>query len=70
LKILKTSVPLGVIGMIYETRPNVTVDAATLCLKRATPHPARRQGNIRTNICRPPDAQALKACGMMKTSYS
>jgi glutamate-5-semialdehyde dehydrogenase len=33
LKILKTSVPLGVIGMIYESRPNVTVDAATLCLK-------------------------------------
>ena len=26
-------VPLGVIGMIYEARPNVTVDAAVLCLK-------------------------------------
>ena len=26
-------VPLGVIGMIYESRPNVTVDAASLCLK-------------------------------------
>ncbi len=26
-------VPLGVIGMIYESRPNVTVDAAALCLK-------------------------------------
>jgi len=26
-------VPLGVIGIIYESRPNVTVDAATLCLK-------------------------------------
>lgn len=26
-------VPLGVVGMIYESRPNVTVDAATLCLK-------------------------------------
>jgi glutamate-5-semialdehyde dehydrogenase len=33
LKIKKISVPLGVIGMIYESRPNVTVDAATLCLK-------------------------------------
>jgi glutamate-5-semialdehyde dehydrogenase len=33
LKIKKVSVPLGVIGMIYESRPNVTVDAATLCLK-------------------------------------
>ena len=33
LKITKMSVPLGVIGMIYEARPNVTVDAAVLCLK-------------------------------------
>ncbi len=33
LQILKTRVPLGVIGIIFESRPNVTVDAATLCLK-------------------------------------
>ncbi|GGD64848.1 glutamate-5-semialdehyde dehydrogenase [Paenibacillus nasutitermitis] len=33
LHITKISVPLGVIGMIYEARPNVTVDAAGLCLK-------------------------------------
>ncbi|OMC91604.1 gamma-glutamyl-phosphate reductase [Viridibacillus arenosi] len=33
LHILKKRVPLGVIGMIYEARPNVTVDAATLALK-------------------------------------
>jgi glutamate-5-semialdehyde dehydrogenase len=33
LKIGKTKVPLGVIGIIYEARPNVTVDAAGLCLK-------------------------------------
>lgn len=33
LKIQKTRVPLGVIGIIFESRPNVTVDAATLCLK-------------------------------------
>ncbi|MDQ0255113.1 glutamate-5-semialdehyde dehydrogenase [Evansella vedderi] len=29
----KIRVPLGVIGMIYEARPNVTIDAASLCLK-------------------------------------
>ncbi|WP_276351528.1 glutamate-5-semialdehyde dehydrogenase [Cohnella caldifontis] len=29
----KFRVPLGVVGMIYEARPNVTVDAAALCLK-------------------------------------
>ena len=33
LEILKVRVPLGVVGMIYESRPNVTVDAAGLCLK-------------------------------------
>ena len=33
LKITKTSVPIGVVGMIYEARPNVTVDAAALCIK-------------------------------------
>ena len=29
----KMRVPLGVIGIIYESRPNVTIDAATLCIK-------------------------------------
>ncbi len=33
LQIMKTSVPIGVIGIIYEARPNVTVDAAALCIK-------------------------------------
>lgn len=33
LRIEKISVPLGVVGMIFEARPNVTVDAAVLCLK-------------------------------------
>ena len=33
LQIGKMRIPLGVIGIIYEARPNVTVDAAALCLK-------------------------------------
>lgn len=33
LKIEKVTVPLGVIGIIFESRPNVTADAAALCLK-------------------------------------
>ncbi|HWJ77657.1 MAG TPA: glutamate-5-semialdehyde dehydrogenase [Niallia sp.] len=33
LKILKKTVPIGVMGMIYEARPNVTIDAASLSLK-------------------------------------
>jgi glutamate-5-semialdehyde dehydrogenase len=33
LKIAKVRVPIGVIAIIYESRPNVTIDAAALCLK-------------------------------------
>jgi len=33
LHIIKVKVPLGVVGIIYESRPNVTIDAAALCLK-------------------------------------
>ena len=33
LEVARLRIPLGVIGMIYESRPNVTVDAAALCLK-------------------------------------
>ena len=33
MKISKVRVPMGVIGIIYESRPNVTVDAASLCIK-------------------------------------
>ena len=33
LQVGKMRIPLGVIGMIYESRPNVTIDAGSLCLK-------------------------------------
>lgn len=33
MRLQKIAVPLGVVGMIYESRPNVTVDATGLCLK-------------------------------------
>jgi glutamate-5-semialdehyde dehydrogenase len=33
LKLSRVRVPLGVVGIIYESRPNVTIDAAALCLK-------------------------------------
>lgn len=33
LKVERVSVPIGVIGVIYESRPNVTTDAAAVCLK-------------------------------------
>lgn len=33
MRLRKVKVPLGVVGMIYESRPNVTIDAAALCIK-------------------------------------
>ena len=33
LKIKKVTIPIGVIGIIYESRPNVTADVSTLCFK-------------------------------------
>lgn len=33
IEIIQTRVPIGVIGIIYEARPNVTADAAAICLK-------------------------------------
>ncbi len=33
LQVARVRIPLGVIGIIYESRPNVTVDAAALCIK-------------------------------------
>ncbi len=35
LRIQRVAVPLGVIGIVYESRPNVTLDAAALCVKAA-----------------------------------
>ena len=51
IRVQKVRVPLGVVGMIYESRPNVTVDAAALCLKSGTAA-IRRGGSdaINTNM--------------------
>jgi glutamate-5-semialdehyde dehydrogenase len=37
MRITRVRVPLGVVGVIYESRPNVTADAAALCLKAGNP---------------------------------
>ena len=42
LRLTQTRVPMGVIGMIYEARPNVTVDVASLCLKSGNAGAIRR----------------------------
>ncbi len=45
LRVRKVSVPFGVIGMIYESRPNVTVDAAVLALKAGSAAVLRGSSN-------------------------
>jgi glutamate-5-semialdehyde dehydrogenase len=45
LEVRKVSVPFGVIGMIYESRPNVTVDAAALALKAGSAAVLRGSAN-------------------------
>jgi len=45
LQVRKVSVPFGVIGMIYESRPNVTVDAAVLAIKAGSAAVLRGSSN-------------------------
>jgi glutamate-5-semialdehyde dehydrogenase len=66
LQIARMSVPMGVIAMIYEGRPNVTVDAAGLCLKSGNAVILRGSKSIintstcMVNLMR----KALSDCGM------
>ncbi|MCL5500492.1 glutamate-5-semialdehyde dehydrogenase [Escherichia coli] len=66
LRIERRRVPLGVIGVIYEARPNVTVDVASLCLK--TGNAAILRGGKetwRTNAATVKVIQqALEECGL------
>ncbi len=51
LEVRQLRVPLGVVGMIYEARPNVTVDAAVLCLKSGNAALLRGSSSAyRTNV--------------------
>ena len=51
LRVAKITVPIGVIGIIYESRPNVTSDAASVCLKSGNAVILRGGSeSIRTNI--------------------
>jgi len=52
LELRQVRVPLGVVGMIYEARPNVTVDAAGLCIKSGNAALLRGSGSaLRSNEC-------------------
>ena len=64
LEIVKRRVPIGVIGIIYESRPNVTADAAALCIKTANAIILRGgKEAIHSNTA---IAEALTAGGMQK----
>ena len=49
LRLTQTRVPMGVIGMIYEARPNVTVDVASLCRQVRQCRAAARRPRRRTH---------------------
>lgn len=68
LKVWRVSIPLGVIGIIYESRPNVTTDAAAVCLKSGNAVILRggsetiRTNTLLTKIMR----EAAVSCGAPK----
>ncbi|EDT6886313.1 glutamate-5-semialdehyde dehydrogenase [Salmonella enterica subsp. enterica] len=66
LRLERRRVPLGVVGVIYEARPNVTVDVASLCLKTGNAVILRGgKETHRTNATTVRVIQkALKACGL------
>ncbi len=66
IQVGKMRVPLGVIGMIYESRPNVTADAAALCLKSGNASILRggseaRESNRAIHACL---VEGLRAAGL------
>ncbi len=66
IKVGRMRVPLGVIGIIYESRPNVTADAAALCLKSGNAA-ILRGGSEATNSNQAIVVlikEGLKACGL------
>lgn len=72
LQIVKKSVPLGVVGIIFESRPNVTVDAAALCLKSGNVSVLRGGSDaINSNKCLVGLMRgALEKCGVDKNVIS
>lgn len=70
IQVGKMRVPLGVVGIIYESRPNVTVEAASLCLKSGNATILRGgseaiNSNQAVAVC---IQQGLKAAGLPKSA--
>ena len=66
LKLAKVRAPLGVVGIVFESRPNVTVDAASLCLKSGNACVLRGGSeSVRSNVALGEVIQAgLKEAGL------
>ena len=66
LRVTKRRIPLGVVGVIYEARPNVTIDIASLCLKTGNASILRGGSEtLRSNLALVVVIQsALKNCGI------
>lgn len=66
LDVRQIRVPIGVVGMIYEARPNVTVDAAGLCLKSGNAALLRGSSSAAASNAALADAMraALSSCGL------
>ena len=66
LRLIKRSVPLGVVAVIYESRPNVTIDVAGLCIKAGNAvvlKGGRESQHTNVSLIRL-IKQALKKCGL------
>lgn len=65
MRITKVRVPMGVVGIIYESRPNVTVDAAALCIKSGNAAILRggKEAIHSNKILMKVMQQAVAACG-------
>jgi glutamate-5-semialdehyde dehydrogenase len=72
LKVQKQRAPLGVIGIVYEARPNVTVDAAALCLKSGNAVVLRGSSAAETSngVLAGLIGESLAACGMPAAAVS
>jgi glutamate-5-semialdehyde dehydrogenase len=65
LDVRKVRVPLGVVAVIYEARPNVTIDAAALCLKSGNAIVLRgssRRTQTRRSRGSPPKRRSRRGC--------
>ena len=70
IQVGRMRVPLGVIGIIYESRPNVTVEAASLCLKSGNATILRGGSEALASNCAIAEclAQGLRAAGLPDTA--